>query len=250
MFVNMESRFQLVYGVALSAAVSAVSLYTLMQGEPGHDGRTLGDWLDDFDNGASRTYERATAAVDQMGTNTLPELLSLLTSRDSAFDRAMSDMAESQSAMNLDWETAFDRHWKALRGFQALGDNASPAIPELAARLERAENPEFISFALASIGIESLPSLQRCATNANSLVRRSSTAALGLLGISAEEAVPTLIERLRDVNASVRQTAANALGQIGKQASKAIPALKTATEDSDFRVAQAAFAALSAITGR
>ena len=246
---HMGSRVQLSFGIALSVAVSAASIHSLLQRAPEHEGRGLGEWLDDFDKGASASYERATAAVDRMGTNTLPRLLSLLGSRDSAFDRAMNDMAESQSVMDMNWEMAFDRHWKALRGFQALGNDASPAIPELAARLERAENPEFISFALAGIGIEALPSLQKCATNANAIVRKSSTAALGLLGITAEEAIPALIQRLQDVNAAVRQAAADSLGRIGKQAAKALPALNAATMDNDSGVSQAARAALTAITG-
>lgn len=246
----MDSRIQVGLYVALGVAVSAMSIHSLSQREPSHDGRDLTSWLGDFDDGASETFRRATEAVEGMGTNTLPRLLSLLQSSDSPLDRAMNTMADSQSLVQFDLETAFDRHWRALRGFEALGGDASPAIPELAQRLERGENPEFISFALARIGVNSLPVLQRATTNENAWVRRASTAALGVLGKDAQEAIPALIDRLNDVNALVRRNAADTLGCIGHKAREAIPALKDASADGDWSVSRAAEAALNKIAGR
>ena len=243
----MDSRIQVGLYIALSVAVSAVSIHSLSQIEPNHGGRNLTSWLGDFDEGTSETYERAAEAIDSMGTNTIPRLLSLLQSKDSPLDQAMDGMVESQSMLQFDWESAFDRHWQALRGFEALGGVASPAIPELAERLERGENPEFVSFALARIGVDSLPVLQRATTNGNPWVRRASTAALGLLGHDAQDAIPALIDRLRDANAFVRRNAADTLGRIGIRAREAIPALKDASADGDWSVSRAALAALKKI---
>ena len=137
-----------------------------------------------------------------------------------------------------------------MRGFEALGGEAKPAIPELAQRLERGENPEFVSFALARIGIDSLPVLKAATTNENDWVRRASTAALGILGKDAQDAIPALVVRLKDANAFVRRNAADTLGRIGDAAKEAIPALKVASADGDWSVSRAAEAALEKITPR
>lgn len=246
----MDSRTQLTLYVALGVAVSAVSIHSLSQREPSHDGRGLTAWLGDFDEGTSEAYQRASDAIDGMGTNTLSRLLSLLQSKDTPLDRAMDRMADSQSMVEFDWETAFDRHWQALRGFEALGGEAKPAIPELAQRLERGENPEFVSFALARIGIDSLPVLKAATTNENAWVRRASTAALGILGKDAQDAIPALVDRLKDANAFVRRNAAETLGRIGDTAREAIPALKDASTDGDGSVSRAAEDALGKIALR
>ncbi len=246
----METRAQLGLYVVLATAVSVVSIQSLSQSEPSHAGRGLTAWLDDFDRGAECTYARATEAIGKIGTNALPRLLSLLQAEDSAFDRAMDNLAGPRAPFQFDWQSSFDRHWQALRGFEALGSEAAPAIPELTARLERGENPEFVSYALAGIGIDSLPSLQSGSTNRNVWVRRAATAALGLLGADAVTAVPALIERLSDANAEVRRNAAESLGKIGQAATEAIPALTTASSDGDFSVCQAALLALRRIDPR
>ncbi len=207
----------------------------------------MSDWLEDLETGASSRCEEAAHAIDTIGTNAIPRLLSLLESEDTPLDLAMEEITESQSAVKIDWETAFDEHWRALRGFEALGSRAVSAIPALAARLERGENPEFVSFALANIGGEALPFLQRATTNANDGVRRSSIAALGFLGGEAGPAIATLIGCLKDANAAVRRCAADALGRLGAVATEAIPSLKQAREDIDESVRTAATVALRKI---
>ncbi len=243
----MAPRVQFASAVVLAVAISAVSVWSLLQREPTHDGRTLSGWLEDLESGASNRCEEAAQAIDKIGTNGIPRLLSLLESQDNPLDIAMEAITESQSAVSIEWETAFDEHWRALRGFEALGGRAVSAIPALAARLESGENPEFVSFALANIGIEALPFLQRATTNENDGVRRSSIAALGFLGEKAGPAIATLIDSLTDANAAVRRCAADALGRMGAAATDAIPSLKQAREDIDGGVRKAAEIALRRI---
>ena len=243
----MSPRAQIAASVSLAIAISAVSIHSLLQREPSYDGRTLSQWLEDFDLGAANRCERAADAIDEIGTNAIPRLLSLLGAKDTPLDEAMAEINDTQSIMAIDWDTAFDSHWRALRGFEALGDKAVAAIPTLATALERGENPAFVSFALASIGVEALPSLQSASTNQNHGVRMSSIAALGILGAEARPAIATLIACLTDANATVRRCAADALGRIGSEARDAVPSLEKAREDIDSGVRAAAALALKRI---
>jgi HEAT repeat protein len=244
----MTSRAQFISVIALSVAVSAVSLWSLLQREPSHDGRSLSQWLEDFDFGAAHRCAEAAEAMDEIGTNAIPRLLSLMNARDTPLDRAMEEITESHPSVVLDWDTAFDAHWRALRGFEALGARAATAIPALEGRLNDGDNPQFIAFALAHIGIESLPALQRAATNHNHRVRSSAVAALGALGPEARPALGALVASLSDANASVRRCAAVALGQISDGQLNVLSSLGQARHDLDAGVRDAAAAALDALT--
>ena len=167
----MRSAFQRYRSAALflaTAFVAGVFASQPSQVEPGWDGRTLFEWIE-LSQGPSRArvgkaYDmlleeepsptarqlQAMSAIRSIGTNAIPPLL-----------------------RNLRTE----QFWDAVAGFEALGEIAAPAIPELTALLNSDEQ----------------------------LVRDKAMIALGRIGPAASAATPALLRELKkdNVNAAI-----------------------------------------------
>jgi HEAT repeat protein len=106
--------------------------------------------------------------------------------------------------------------------------------------------------ALARIGPDAVPSLEKALGDDAETVRGGAALALGLIGPSARPAATALTRALHDRSEVVRFAAAQALGRVGPGARTALPDLRKALEDKDsaVRVASAHALWLVASEGR
>ena len=161
--------------------------------------------------------------------------------------------------------TAADRA-DLLRSIGAFGEDAAPALPEVAAALDdpSAQVREAAAWALSQIGAKAgaavpalakalsdtsprtrvlaalalrgmgavaapaVPQLIRTLDDPVNYVRASAAAALGAMGPSAHDAVHPLVERLvaKDEQGLVLNSVASALGAVGPDAREALPTLE------------------------
>jgi len=120
--------------------------------------------------------------------------------------------------------------------FTAMGADASPAIPSLAALLQSSRVPNAAAWALAHIGPNALPTLINALTNGNTAARLEATGVIGVLRDAAEEAVPAIVENLRHEDRFVRANAVAALQSIPKHPEVAVPALVACLTDDEVMV--------------
>ncbi len=232
--------------------------------EPSWHDRSLSSWLKDFDTvRPAASQAAADDALRHIGANALPALLSILRSHDSRLYRALLDVVHDQPFIELHLTSAPERHWRAVRAFQALGPIAKPALPSLVRMLDDPRTTDNAAFAIAGLRPEGVVALTAALTNQHTWVRRRAAATLGLAGLGrfdthsppaslselradAKISVPALLNSLRDQDVYVRARAAIALGLIGQEAETVVPALIDCLADSDAsgRVRSAAAKAL------
>lgn len=197
--------------------------------EPTHQGRTVGEWLEELvsHDGAART--KALRALERLGSKAdaavaklagalaepLPEglpaeaLLQLGRHVDAAVSRIVDGMTRDESV---------DVRMTNFGSLMKCGERAAPAAPVLRERLRDALR-----------GTAAYPDVP------GNLAR-----ALGWIGPKAAEAVPELLDALRHPESELREAAAWSLGRIGSKARSAIPLLQEASKDPDPGVAREA----------
>jgi hypothetical protein len=195
--------------------------------EPSYEGRTLSEWLADLDvpiNVPNPKADKAKEAIRAMGTNTFPFLIKSLSG--GAGDTQMR---------------------RAVRGFEALGSEASSLITEFPNLFEK--SPGYSLSAFAAIGKETTPMLIEALTHKNAFVRNNAAGALTqqlydgkITPQDASEALLMAFQNLAysgtDTNYpdhfpdSVRWRAAALVGALGLQPEDSIRALLTAMNNS------------------
>jgi HEAT repeats len=249
--------------VALALAAIGIVLYASRNNEPSYQGRGLSRWLSDIENTLDEhEAEPAINAVRQIGTNAVPTLLSMMRAEDSKLKEAFITLLARLHIFRIRIADANGKHLRALFGFQALGSQASSAIPELKVMVN---NPKIVHFATAAL-VNISPNGVEAATSGlqstNALVRRETAGVLGIPGIvrfttnatparmavlraQAEFAVPPLIRALNDSDELTRARAAISLGLLGQKPEIAVPALiKNLQVTNSWRVPASAAKAL------
>jgi HEAT repeat protein len=149
----------------------------------------------------------AVDALRQMGTNLIPALLARLTYKEPVFN--MDD---------------YDVGMGAARALIALGDDAKPALPALAALMESDSEDTALRAMIATLGTgtNAMPCLLKGFTNRSPVVR--SEAAHFITGWGAQfseqqkQAIPYVIKLLEDPDEQVRTSATNQLKELDPQA--------------------------------
>jgi hypothetical protein len=214
-------------GCALAALIALLAFPT--EREPEYSGRKLREWLklyvqsgDRFSNG-----QEAAEAVRHIGTNALPWLLKwtnyeppgwkimLLTNAPAAARRPGYLRSAYLRLLN---RPADDLNWLARFGFEILGPQARPALPEVQRRMADWGKPW-----------------------------RASRAMEAYTEITGPGAVPVLVSALLSTNANCRQSAAFCLATLGTNGAAAAPALRNALNDQDPVARRFAGAALQKI---
>src|SRR5277367_5744178 len=98
--------------------------------EPAYQGRRLNAWLYEvwyLDGGVDPEAEKA---VRQIGTNAIPYLLELATTRDSALKTKVTAILPEKWFVSYVTKSAHS-HFSAAFGFKALGPGAKTAVPAL-----------------------------------------------------------------------------------------------------------------------
>ncbi len=100
----------------------------------------------------------------------------------------------------------------------------------------KAETRDGAIEALAKMGDEAVPALQKTIASADAEVRKNALACLCKMGKAGRAAAPACIAALKDPSAEVRRNAAYALGRMGTHSREAITALTAALKDKDREV--------------
>lgn len=249
----------------------------LRKGQPSYDGRAFSDWLKDLAfiektnleaTGEERfkptqKYSRAAEAMRKMGADALPPLLAIIRASRPGLEleserRLREDQFQVEMYFNND---------AAIEAFEALGDLAAPAIPELEQLLYRQESANIAAEALASIGPAAKPVLiralqhregfvriavageflkigregmleehRRCLRDSEFEVRANAAFVLACTEEPPESFLPPLIESLQSGRDNPHDLMiAITLGQLGAVARPAVPALLAARDRSDFK---------------
>jgi HEAT repeat protein len=127
------------------------------------------------------------------------------------------------ASLNSSWYVSDARRARAIAAawaFGALGEQAAPAIPELASiincpNLDFSHRRIMAVVALNSLGRAGLPALLAAVTNQQTgFLRLSAVAHIEMLGTNAAPAVPVLQRLLMDSEPRMRVGATNALRRI------------------------------------
>jgi hypothetical protein len=145
-----------------AAVLIAILVFQVGSGQPRYHLRSISSWLAEYGEGPQnyKPSPKADHALRQMGSNAVPHVLKLLHSTNSRshytfvpkenrqrglypvmqMKSASSSLRDRWQAWSMNLRSRFQRvtnpaswdHWKAYLAFQALGPEATSAIPELA----------------------------------------------------------------------------------------------------------------------
>ncbi len=193
------------------ALATTIGTLCAQSAEPRYQGRSLSKWLSTYRDAGADTPEekRASEAVRAIGTNAIPQLLRMLTSRD------------------------YQMQMDANNGFTILGPIAAPAVPALSALLKGTNELSMFTAAqsLGGIGAPALPALLEALTNRHFKVATEAYLAIGALGTNAKPAIPILLRDLQHPNHFYRERAADALGSLHIEPETVVPALTNLLTD-------------------
>lgn len=196
---NDDSHQKKLYALFAVAAVTLLAGFgwpLLRAQEPAYQGRRLNAWLYEvwyLDGGVDPEAEKA---VRQIGTNAIPYLLELATTRDSTLKAKVSAALPEKWLVSYVTKSAHD-HFSAAFGFEALGPAAKTAAPALINLLDDKDED----------------------------IRKTAARALGSIGPAAQDAIPALIKHLNDPSPYVRSVSADALANIPPRSVQEVPAL-------------------------
>lgn len=231
--------------VALCLALSGVVWWKLPPREPVYDGTPLRYWLSGYDATVSGrkkrpTQPRADEVIREIGTNTIPTLLSMLDERESALGLRLDVLARQQKIFKINWEYrhAYDDSYDAVKAFRVLGPQTVDLMPQLIKIYDKNLHP-YSRQSIVAIVASSAPRapeteaflMQALADTNDFIVRMNAAVALGEIHAPASVAVPALIRALSDPENGVRYWAVVSLAEYGKEARAATPALKKVIEE-------------------
>ena len=250
-------------GLALIGLAFAL-LHLSREQEPVYQGKTLRGWLRGYCNGGD--HVAISNAVLQIGTNSLPTLLGMLTKTNStAFCKFDIWWLHHVSSQRLpDWVTypAWHRNSAAVLNseahlaFRILGTNARPSLPALIQIYEDHTSMDFrqsVGMTLTAVdptGETVLPLFLRDATNANPEVQYVAACMLSDLHYDSRVVVPALISALTAPHLGCRAMAAERLADLRAEAESAVPSLITLLGDTNRIVRYYAARALKRIDAK
>jgi len=229
----------------LGLILLGTALYSTRTNEPSFQGKKLGALLTQIvDARNEQETLRAINQVQQIGTNAIPFLLQLMRAKDSKTKELVIRILSKQHIFDFRLENDIRKHLRAVLCFEALGTNASAAIPALKGMLSNPETAHFLGVALIKIGPAGVDAVVSGLGSTNIAVRRECAGILGSPGIArfstnwtwtlarmdalqahGHIAIPPLLVALNDSDELVRARAAIALGFLGQQPGVVLPAL-------------------------
>ena len=249
----MPKRRQILLLLAAGLLVFVLWALLARNREPSFQGRSLTQWLTICqmrwpDGVKPNQIEQAEQAVRHIGTNALPHYLKCIAYEPAPWQKSLSRLIDrlpdplrgNHLAASLTYSgTSLEHASLASLGFELLGPQAVPAIPELTSLLHSTNSlgvRRQAAFALASIGKEGLPPLLEALANTN--YPRRSTVAMAIcsmheLGTNASPAVPVLIRCTRDTDSALAAMSIQALGRLHIDPEAVVPALTNAFRSAD-----------------
>lgn len=231
----MRKRRGIIIGALFVFTLAAVLPFCPFETrQPVYEGRPLGDWLKSYENPQNKytpEWQKADEAVRHAGTNAIPTLLRFLRARDSEMELKLLNFIRRQHFITISRTPAATRNFEAARAFQALGVQASNAVPALVKIFDQnisKSSRDATGAALGWLGpaaSPAVPALLRSATNEDQEIRFAAVAALNQIHTQPELVVPALTQALSSKDAGVCANAAYLLACYGTDARPAIPAL-------------------------
>jgi len=170
------------------------------------------------------------SAVRAMGTNGIPQLIRLMSSRPSRWSTLRGTIAERlpEPLGELLYpyhsrDVAERQNVAAFDGFTILGTNAEPALPALSNLLFQGRERLQLTWAIANIGPKGIALLTNALDRQAPSRRDDAALALGLQYEEAKSAVPALLFCVERGNAGY--DVLGALGRIGCDDPRLVPAL-------------------------
>jgi HEAT repeat protein len=215
-------------------------LFLSGEDEPEHDGKTISEWLEVYqnrhvENGTIRpTGGPADDAIRAMGTNAMPYILAELRAEDSRLETLRLRLLRKQSLIRLRSQPDDVRRAAACGALMAADGAASGFASQL---IELLESPDITVqyFAIMSLG--------RCESEevAGVLVRQldkdafqlqfAALKGLGRMTNSPDVAIPALTSAIETAKPQARLQAVVALGAFGERANSAAPAVRRLLDD-------------------
>ena len=169
-------------------------------------------------------------AVRHIGTNGIPRLIQLISSRPSPWARIRGAIADRLPVKLGEFfyphqsrNIAERRKVAAFDGFTILGTNAEPALPALSNLLFQGRDHLQLTWAIANIGPKGIALLTDALTRTNAHLEEAVALALGLKYQQAKSAVPALVDCVE--RGSAGYDVLGALGRIGCDDPRLAPAL-------------------------
>ena len=172
-------------------------------------------------------YSGDANAVERLvgtGTNSIPDLVALLQTRDSFFRIKLwslwprfSPQTRRYFAKKYPPPAAEYTRESAAHALGLLGPQARNAIPALIRALRDKEGRVHVeaSWALSRIGPEAVPALVVALQDKDARARQAAIGSLSQIGLASRLALPELVQRLEDTDEPVRNSAAYALSTLG-----------------------------------
>lgn len=258
----MATRFRILRIVLLVAVLGGFAwmLVGSRPGEPVYQGRTLSLWVQQYSTNRWPTDKQAASAIQHIGSNAIPILLEMLTTRESSFRMKLLARLPKQWLAQVhlgldDYKRRVDqRRTLGAYGFAALGEEARPAVPALISLLnDKNDRVRYLSvFTLRCLGpvaADALPSLIICLNDPEFTVRDDAVSALGTIHEQPERVVPILTDFLQKNRADgiLCVEAIGSLAKFGVEAKPAVPILLELLNDKEPQIRSAATNALTQI---
>ena len=280
--------------VALAVLLAVAGMVWLLSArrEPVYQNRRLTEWLADyasaapvnpvfFDGGPTGGMNDTAAAIRAIGTNSLPFLLAHIHTYPPWEERLFAEMTKQRIfkfRFSLD-DPLFAPSVLALRD---LGQDATPALPELLRKAEKSSGSFAIMAAMLALGTNAIPGLELLCQNENVQTRAAAAAWLATIrGLSGRDSLiawrststngspavmrigcrapsdfdALLAAMLQSPKAAIRRASADALAERGLRKPPAptldkfivVPPLVANLKDSDAQVRKSAADALKVI---
>jgi HEAT repeats len=248
-------------GFAAIAGVVLLAWLLFPERAPRYEGKTLQDWLGQFQTNRWPTDTEAKAAIQHFGTTGAAVCLRMVGTHESSVKLKLLRLVPAKLQTSLPVETPAeyaraisDRRRLGANGFMALGEEARPAVPGLISLLNDTNHEvRYLSiFALRCLGPvarEALPELTNCLADRDFDVRDDAVMAMGTMHADPEHVVPLVmafLEKYRS-DAILCSDSLGALGQFGTNAASAVPLIESFLNDKTPQIAADAANALKRI---
>ena len=232
-----------VYGLV----VLLVWLITPNGSEPDYkyNGKHYTEWLEQFIENSQNTppnlqkVNEARDAIQQIGTNAVPTLITLISHADSVPKQVVGTMLHLISGQGLEWNKPEVKQEMVLLGFSALRSEPGPAVPALIQLLshEHIEVRVQAASALAAIGPQAQPAVSALIDGLREngaqdpRVTIASIRALSEIRANAETVVPFLVDYV--ASSDCWQVSVSAICHFGEQAAFVAPQLRKIAETTN-----------------
>ena len=228
------TRRRLIFFCALVlVAAGVVALWPSGPKEPVFQGRKLSEWIRIAGLYPTNSQtEHARVAINAIGTNAIPYLLSEFSARESRLAPKLAEWVSRKTGFDFGFDEGNPRRGMAVVGLSFLGTNAAPALPALATNLTDEENCVGAAWVMGECGEMALPYLLTALTSTNLLNWYVVIHALGSLTAQTDAAIPPLVQLTQHTNHGFRALAAANLSKARSRMDLVIPALGRLLSDS------------------